>query len=81
MFPNFKWLDFRSPLFGRKEVGCQIVGFQISTVWSKRAWVPNGLVFECHLNYGQPNHLNSGQMDTILFFYVLVWYTNGWSST
>ena len=36
--------------------------------WSKRGWMPNGLVFGCHLNTGQPNHLNIGQMDAILFF-------------
>ena len=35
--------------------------------WSKRGWMPNGPVFKCHLNTGQPNHLNTGQMDTILF--------------
>ena len=29
--------------------------------------MPNGLVFECHLNTGQPNHLNTGQMAAILF--------------
>ena len=40
--------------------------------WSKRGWMPNGLAFECHLN--------PGQMDAILFSYVLVWYLNGWSS-
>ena len=43
--------------------------------------MPNGLVSECHLNTGQPNHLNTGQMDAILFSYVLVQYLNGWSST
>ena len=35
--------------------------------------MPNGLVFKCHLNTGQPNHLNTGQMDAILFSYILVW--------
>ena len=43
--------------------------------------MPNGQVFECYLNTGQPNHLNTGQMDAILFSYVLVQYSNGWSST
>ena len=57
--------------------------YQTSLVfkWSKRGWMPNGLVFECHLNTGQPNHLNTAQMDAILFSYVLVWYSNDWSST
>ena len=27
--------------------------------WSKRDWMPNGMVFKCHLNNGQPNHLNT----------------------
>ena len=39
------------------------------------------LVFECHLYTRQPNHLNTRQMDTILFSYVQVRYLNGWSST
>ena len=26
-------------------------------------------------------YLNTGQMDTILFSFVLVWYSNGWSNT
>ena len=43
--------------------------------------MPNGLVFECHLNTVKPNHLNNGQMDAILFSYVLVQYSNGQSST
>ena len=42
--------------------------------------MPNGLVFEWHLNTVQPNHL-TGQMDTSLFSYVLVWYLNGLSLT
>ena len=42
--------------------------------WSKRGWMPNGPVFKCHLNTGQPKHLKTGQMDAILFSYVLVWY-------
>ena len=33
--------------------------------------------FECWT----ANHLNTGQIDAILFSYVLVWYLNGWSST
>ena len=49
--------------------------------WSKRGQMPNGLVFECHLNTGQPNHLNIRQMDAILFPYPLVWYSNCQSST
>ena len=49
--------------------------------WSKRGWMPNGPVFECYLNTGQPDHLNTGQMDTILYSYVLVQYLNGQSST
>ena len=36
---------------------------------------------ECHLNIIQPDHLNTGQMDAILFLYVLVQYWNGWSGT
>ena len=35
--------------------------------WSKRGWMPNGPVFKCHLNTGQPDHLITGQMDAILF--------------
>ena len=34
-----------------------------------------------HLNARQPNQLNTGQIDAILFSYVLVWYLNGLSST
>ena len=49
--------------------------------WSNRGWMSNGLVFECHLNTGQPDHLNARQMDAILFSYVLVQYLNGRSST
>ena len=37
--------------------------------WSKRGWMPNGLVFKCHLN--------TRQIDTILFYYVMVRYSNG----
>ena len=57
--------------------------YQTSLVfeWSKRGWMPNILVFKCHLHTRQPDHLNTGQMDTILFNYVLVGYSNGWSST
>ena len=46
--------------------------FQTSLVfkWSKRGWMPNGLVFECHLITGQPNHLNTKQVDTILFSFM-----------
>ena len=39
------------------------------------------LNFECHLNTRQPNHLNTRQMDAILFSYVLVRFSNGGSST
>ena len=45
--------------------------------WLKRSWMPNGLVFKCHLNTGQPHHLKTGQIDAILFSYVLVLYSNG----
>ena len=54
--------------------------------WSKRGRMVNGPVFKCHLNTGQPQHLNTRyilQLDTtpltdaILFSYVLVWYLNG----
>ena len=50
--------------------------YQTSLVfeWSKRGWMPNGLVFECYLNTRQPKHLNTGQMDAILFSYLLVCY-------
>ena len=41
--------------------------------WSKRGWMSNGLVFECHLK--------TGQIDTILFSYVIVQNWNGRSST
>ena len=40
--------------------------------WLKRGWMPNGLVYACHLNTGQPNHLNNGQMDAILFSFILL---------
>ena len=35
--------------------------YQTSLVfeWSKRGWLPNGLVFKCHLNTEQPNQLNT----------------------
>ena len=48
--------------------------YRISLVfkWLKRGWMLNGLVFKCHLNTRQPNHLNTGQMDFILFSYELV---------
>ena len=49
--------------------------------WSKRGWMTNGLVFKFHLNTGQPDHLNIGQMDAIWFSYGLVLYLNGWFST
>ena len=50
--------------------------------WSKRGWMPYGPFFECHLNTGHPNHLNTGQqMDAILFSYVLVRYLKGWFIT
>ena len=39
------------------------------------------LLFKCHLNTRQPDHLNTGQMDALSFSYVLVPYSNGWSST
>ena len=57
--------------------------YQTSLVfkWSKKDWMPNGMVFKCHLNTKQPNHLNTGHMDAILFSYLLVKYSNGWSGT
>ena len=38
--------------------------YQISLVfkWLKRGQIPNGPVLECHLNIGQPNHLNTRRM-------------------
>ena len=56
--------------------------FQTSSVfkWLIRGWMPNGLVFERYLNTGQPDNLNTGQMDAILFSYVLVRYMK-WFST
>ena len=48
--------------------------------WSERSWMPNGQVFNYHLNTRQPDHLNTRQMDAILFSYVLVLYSNCWSS-
>ena len=49
--------------------------YQTSLVfkWSKRDWMPNDMVFTCHLI--------TGQMDAILFSYLLVKYSNGWSGT
>ena len=49
--------------------------------WLKGGCLPSVPVFECHLITGQPNHLNTGQIDLILFSYVLVWYLNERSST
>ena len=46
-----------------------------------RGWMPNGPEFKCHLNTQQPNHLNTGQMNAILFSYELVRYSSGQSST
>ena len=52
---------------------------------TKLVWCSNGQkVVGCqmvwYLNTGQPRHLNTRQMDTI-FSYVLLWYSNGRSST
>ena len=44
-------------------------------------WMPNGPVLKCHLKTGQPYHLNTEQMEAILFSYVLVRYSNGRSCT
>ena len=41
--------------------------------------MPNSPVFKCYLGTGQPNHLNTRQMDAILFSYV-VRYSNGLSN-
>ena len=58
--------------------------FQTSLVfkWSKRGWMPNGLVFECHLITGtaQPFEYQTNRHH-LVFFYVLVGYLNGRSST
>ena len=43
--------------------------------------MPNGLVFKCHLNTGQPDHLNPRKLGAILFSYVMVRYSNGRSIT
>ena len=50
--------------------------YQTSLVlkWWKRGWVPNSPLFQCHLNISQVDHLNTRQMDAILFSYVLVQY-------
>ena len=34
--------------------------------------MPNNLALESHLNTGQPNHLNTRQIDAILFSYVFL---------
>ena len=41
--------------------GFRMSGFRIPTVfeWLKSSWMPNGLVFECHLKTRQPNYLNT----------------------
>ena len=39
--------------------------------------MPNIPLLEYHLNTGQPDHLNNTQMDSILFYYVLVQNLNG----
>ena len=61
------------------------VGFEYWTSlvfkWPKIGWMPNGLVFKCHLNTGEPNHFNTRQMEAIMLFYVLVQYSNGHYST
>ena len=41
----------------------------------------NFLVFDGHWKTEQPDNTKHSQMATILLSYVLVWYSNGWSST
>ena len=38
------------------------------------------LVFKCHLNTGQPDHMNTRQLDATLFSHTLIWYLNCQSS-
>ena len=47
--------------------------------WLKRGWMPNGLAFKYHSNTVQPNLWNTGQMDAILFSYVVVKSLKGWA--
>ena len=49
--------------------------------WSKEGGTQDGPAFKCHLNSGQPDHLNTRQMDNILFSYLLSWYLNGRSNS
>ena len=52
---------------------------RLDAKWSS-IWMPNGPVFECHLNTAHLDHLYTWQKDTILFSYVLVGYFNGQSN-
>ena len=47
--------------------------YQTSLVftWSKWGWMPNGPVFKGHLNSGQRNHWNTGQMEPSCF--IMYW--------
>ena len=54
---------------------CVVLKTSTLGIWiCKRGWMPNCPVFECRLNTGQPDHLNTKQMDVTLFSYVLVQY-------
>ena len=57
--------------------------YQTSSVfeWLKKGLLTNGPEFKCHLNTGRLDHLNTRQMNAILFSYALVWYLNIKSST
>ena len=55
----------------------ELVGIQIFVGKSRRQMVQ----YLNALEYLTTDHLNSGQMDTMLFSYELVWYFNGRSST
>ena len=61
-------------LFRQKQ---STVGIWILNLSGIQVRMPNGLLFKCHLNTGQPNHLNTRQMDAILFSMFLVQYLNG----
>ena len=73
---NRKKAGFRMFRQVSSEKGHSTYSWDLNTklVWclNGRKEESNGLVFKCHLNTRQPNHLNTGQTDAILFSFVLV---------
>ena len=59
---GFVDLEFKTFIFRKRNtVGIWIPNYRKRVRW-QMVWF-----FACHLNAGQPNHLNTGQMDAILF--------------